>query len=152
MKHSIVIGVFLVSCDYYNQEAYCNGDFEEHMIKDDQNCDGHLDNPIFALSQEDFESQTIIIHCSKMLDCMPEVGELLGYEDHAECVEVLSESNSETDSTECSYDSSKAQACLDELQASSCEDYTSGNTGDSCNEVLLCDEEDESLVEEEGPS
>lgn len=88
-----------------------------------------------GVSEEKFKSESISISCEKMVECAPEMGEYLGFSDQASCEEVFNEAVAEDEST-CTYDASKAQACLDEMSATTCEQFTSGEeTASSCDSV-----------------
>ena len=101
-----------------------------------------------SLSQEKFETDSVDLSCTKIMECTPEMGEFLGFEDEAGCVEVLTELNEEVDTTECTYDAAKAQSCLDEIEAATCEEYSSGDVGASCEDALVCEEASEETTEE----
>jgi hypothetical protein len=104
-----------------------------------------------SLSQEKFETDAIDLSCTRIMECTPEVGEFLDFEDVAGCVEVLtemSEESEEDDSAECTYDAAKAQSCLDEIEAATCEEYSAGDAGASCEDALDCEEAEEETEEE----
>jgi hypothetical protein len=106
-----------------------------------------------SLSQEKFETDGIDLSCTRIMECTPEVGEFLDFEDVAGCVEVLTEMSEEDDTAECTYDAAKAQSCLDEIEAATCEEYSAGDAGASCEDALVCEEaeeETEESTEEEG--
>ena len=101
-----------------------------------------------SLSQEKFETDGIDIQCTKMMECTPEMGEFLDFEDQAGCVEVLTEMMEDQTDAECTYDAAKAQSCLDEIEAATCEEYSSGDAGASCEDALVCEEASEETTEE----
>ena len=89
-----------------------------------------------SLSQEKFEADSIDLSCTKIMECTPEAAQFLGFDDQESCVELLTENASESDTSTCTYDAEKAQACLDELESATCEDYAAGSADTSCEEAL----------------
>ena len=102
-----------------------------------------------SLSQEKFETDSIDLSCQRIMECTPEAAEFLGFEDEAGCVETLTDMDGETDTEGCTYDAAKAQACLDEVAAATCEEYSAGDVGTSCDDALVCESTEEESTEEE---
>ena len=105
-----------------------------------------------SISQEKFETDSIDLSCQRIMECTPEVAEFLGFEDEAGCVEVITEETEGTSTEDCTYDAAKAQACLDEVAAATCEEYSAGEVGTSCDDALVCESSTEEDASEEETS
>ena len=103
-----------------------------------------------GLSQEKFEEDIVVITCDKYFECMPEMGELMGWADSAACQTSMNEAMA--DAEECvNYDAAAAQGCLDGWSGSTCDDMSSGTfTVSDCENVCEASEETTEETSDEG--
>ncbi len=89
-------------------------------------------------SRDAFGEQFATLSCEKISECGGEAAlSLLGYDSVDECVtEGTTQLQDESDENSCeNYNREAAAKCLDELEALSCDDLTSGNSAPSCDDV-----------------
>lgn len=95
-----------------------------------------------SLSKEQFQTESIDITCTRLMECHPEdAEEFFELASQEECVSVLLERLEST--TDCVYDPEKAQACLNEKYDSNCDTFSFDDPSEVCDEALICDEEEE---------
>ena len=89
-------------------------------------------------SREAYAEQAATLTCDKLSECGGEAAlSLFGYDTVEACAtDLTSEAQDETDENSCeNYNRDAAAKCLDELEAASCDDLTSGNSAPSCDDV-----------------
>ena len=95
-----------------------------------------------SLSQEQFQTESIDITCTRLMECHPEdAAEFFDFEAQEDCVSALLERLEPT--IDCIYDPEKARDCLNEKYDSDCESFSFDDPSEACDEALICDEEEE---------
>ena len=94
-----------------------------------------------SLSQEQFQIESIDITCTRLMECHPDdAADFFEFESQEDCVTVLQDRLESTSG--CTYDSEKAQECLNEKYDSTCESFSFDDPSEACDEALICVEEE----------
>ena len=95
-----------------------------------------------SLSQEQFQTESIDVTCTRLMECYAEEAvDFFEFESQDACISALRERLQPT--TNCVYDSEKAQICLDEKYDSTCESYSFDDSSDACEEAVVCEDSEE---------
>lgn len=90
-----------------------------------------------CVTEENYPSRSIAVACQRAEECDKGNFEAT-YDDQADCRDEFASYADDLQacySENCSFDAQAAAACLQASRTATCEEYTSGDFSDDCNEV-----------------